>query len=380
MGRRKRDDEVAFGSDSFLDIVANIVGILIILIVIAGVRVSQAPAISQSAPPEMLSAEEPPVAPAPADPPEPTEPSPLIQVDEPRLMPPPPAVPVKSPLPPQPPPKLVRRVQETQATIDRLTREREELSVRISTSSEQADSLRQQLAERQVALHQVQSATESGRQVIADLQTDLDTKQRTIAGLRLELADTEAAQPPPQELRHKLTPVGRQVDGEELHFLLSKNRVAVVPIAELAEDLQQELIRNKNQLIRGLTRVGTVGPVKGFKMEYVVERRAVSLIDELRQGTAVVKVGVSEWRVIPQPTVISESSDEALRAHSRFLRALRQAGRKATLTFWVYPDSFALYRLLQDFAHDNSFSVAGRPLPEGIPIIGSNQGSRSVAQ
>ena len=40
---RRREFEIMFGSDSFLDVVANIVGILIILIVIAGVRVSQAP-------------------------------------------------------------------------------------------------------------------------------------------------------------------------------------------------------------------------------------------------------------------------------------------------------------------------------------------------
>ncbi|MFO0918379.1 MAG: hypothetical protein U0872_08700 [Planctomycetaceae bacterium] len=44
MSRRPRS-ESQFGSDSFLDVVANIVGILIILIVIAGLRVSQSPAI-----------------------------------------------------------------------------------------------------------------------------------------------------------------------------------------------------------------------------------------------------------------------------------------------------------------------------------------------
>lgn len=47
MSRRSRRDEIGFGSDSFLDIIANIVGILIILIVIAGVRVSQAPVLSK---------------------------------------------------------------------------------------------------------------------------------------------------------------------------------------------------------------------------------------------------------------------------------------------------------------------------------------------
>ena len=43
MTRRRATPQQAAGDDSFLDIVANIVGILIILIVVAGVRASRAP-------------------------------------------------------------------------------------------------------------------------------------------------------------------------------------------------------------------------------------------------------------------------------------------------------------------------------------------------
>ena len=43
MSRRRGTSQQAVGDDSFLDIVANIVGILIILIVVAGVRASRAP-------------------------------------------------------------------------------------------------------------------------------------------------------------------------------------------------------------------------------------------------------------------------------------------------------------------------------------------------
>src|ERR1700733_14729157 len=43
MSRRRNSDEIEFGSDSFLDIVANIVGILIILIVVAGIKAGAAP-------------------------------------------------------------------------------------------------------------------------------------------------------------------------------------------------------------------------------------------------------------------------------------------------------------------------------------------------
>ncbi len=46
MSRKNRDNEQSFGSDAFLDVIANIVGILIILIVVAGVKVSRAPLIT----------------------------------------------------------------------------------------------------------------------------------------------------------------------------------------------------------------------------------------------------------------------------------------------------------------------------------------------
>ncbi len=42
MAREKHDD-IEFGSDSFLDVVANIVGILIILIVVAGIKAGATP-------------------------------------------------------------------------------------------------------------------------------------------------------------------------------------------------------------------------------------------------------------------------------------------------------------------------------------------------
>ena len=43
MGRRSQAPELAFGSDSFLDVICNIVGILIILIVIVAVKVERQP-------------------------------------------------------------------------------------------------------------------------------------------------------------------------------------------------------------------------------------------------------------------------------------------------------------------------------------------------
>ena len=92
------------------------------------------------------------------------------------------------------------------------------------------------------------------------------------------------------------------------------------------------------------------------------------------------RIVVSGWKVVPEPGLVSEPVETALRGDSRFLTALRLADSDATLTFWVYPDSFDAYRKLQEAAHAAGLAVAARPLPAGVPIAGSPNGSRSSSQ
>jgi hypothetical protein len=54
--------------------------------------------------------------------------------------------------------------------------------------------------------------------------------------------------------------------------------------------------------------------------------------------------------------------------------------QQTVVTFWVYPDSFALYRRVRDYLYEHDIVVAGRPLPEGIPITSSRRGSVSRGQ
>ena len=123
---RRREFEIMFGSDSFLDVVANIVGILIILIVIAGVRVSQAPpkpkrSIISPVPILELPGDS---TPPPVSPPSDLEsiaPEPILAdvASEPE------APIVSSPL--VPPPELVGRVQDLEAEIASLALESQKL-------------------------------------------------------------------------------------------------------------------------------------------------------------------------------------------------------------------------------------------------------------
>ena len=79
--------------------------------------------------------------------------------------------------------------------------------------------------------------------------------------------------------------------------------------------------------------------------------------------------------------VRGETAERALVQGSDFRQLVDGIDPQQTVvTFWVYPDSFALFRRLRDFLYTRDVVVAGRPLPEGVPIASSRRGSVSRGQ
>src|SRR5690606_38388777 len=115
--------------------------ILIILIVIAGVRVAQMPAL----PPQTAKCE-----PAPTADPLPVlviaAPPPPVPIDEP---PPPPAPPPELVAPPQPiapPPELLQRLASPRSELNRLDQTRQTLSLELENTQRQTRAAQHQLA------------------------------------------------------------------------------------------------------------------------------------------------------------------------------------------------------------------------------------------
>ncbi|HJT79154.1 MAG TPA: hypothetical protein VJ739_18300, partial [Gemmataceae bacterium] len=76
-----------------------------------------------------------------------------------------------------------------------------------------------------------------------------------------------------------------------------------------------------------------------------------------------------------------ETAEAALAPGSEFRQVADVIDpQQTTVTFWVYPDSFALYRRLRDYLYQRDVIVAGRPLPDGAPIASSRHGTRSRGQ
>ena len=374
MSRRVRNDEIELGSDSFLDIIANIVGILIILIVIAGVKVARQPAVVE------------PVQTAAVEIPEEVVPEPII----------PPALPV-FPTEPEPEP-VVEEPAKPQFGIPRspsryvaAPQNKTQPRVIFADSLDQKEAGLKQFAERRrimnaeitrlASIRRQASTTLDGKMTsntavrteLAALQNSLQDKRAEAAALRRRLNAPIAEQVDLNQIEHKVTPVGRAVTGPEIHFRLAGGKVSYVPVEELVSELKSDASRKQSALMSSSSYRGRVGPIRGYRMKYEIARKRDSL------GT-LFRVIVNEWEVEPTADLEAETVQQAQRSGSLFDRRLLTLSRDANVTFWVYPDSFSEYRTLQSRVHRDGLTVAGRPLPFGVPIAGSPNGTKSSGQ
>ncbi len=404
---RRRPEEMQFGSDSFLDVIANIVGILIILIVIAGVRVSQqaledpetetaerteTPAVAGTSRPGFV-----PPAPLPMPVPEakpiigdavridPAVTAAILAASEPEK----PAVPRPRPMLPQfvpeppepiePSPKLQRAIANLQTELESLAGQSQQADRNAEQLAEWNRQLTGQIASARKTLQTGWDETAEEKRMLQELKRSLDRTKLEFIGQQQKLAAAERRQTPVAELRHRLTPVSRVVNGKEIHFQVKDGRVAYVPLLELVERMKPQIQKQRDWLVKFREHRGRVGPYRGFLLDYLVVRERTSALEAARSG-GVIRIMPVLLKFEPQEELIRERLDEALRPGSVFIRELQMADVNTTLTFWVYPDSYGVYRQLKEFAHAEGFTVAARPLQEGDAITASPWGSKSAGQ
>ncbi|MCH7989038.1 MAG: hypothetical protein IID46_07785 [Planctomycetes bacterium] len=384
MGRRFAQNDLELGSDSFLDIIANIVGILIILIVMVGVRISKVPV-------HLPDEAEPPLPEVLAN--KPTS----LQIDSFNLNveeKKPETIPnkltksgfkgwtaVERPRPVRrPSPKLIRQIDQLKQELRHLDSD----IVSQDSNVRKTVSLEQNLQEKiDSILHRNNAKAtqlQDERQTLLALNSSVAEISTKFSQLGRELEREFRVQPPVETIEHRLTPISHDVQGKEIHFRLYNGRIAYVPIDELIDRLRIQISQKKNSLLKYRRHIGEVGPVEGFRMSYMMVRQRLSALEELKHGSGLVRITLTEWQLQPEPDLETESAAEALQPGSNFIRALRSADADASFTFWVYPDSFELFRKVQKYAHTVGFVVAARPLPFGVQIAGSPQGSRSAGQ
>jgi hypothetical protein len=347
MQRDEPEDDSMPGQDSFIDVICNMVGILITLVVVVGMRVSQmviepatdaAPAAhSGSGTAENVRAE----------------------LDE-----------------------ALRVRRAAQHEIEQAVVQ----AIDLRENSLLVDARRQQLALVQAAVEldiaeRRAKLDESARRQF-DVQREIAEAQIRLAALTQEEFSLAGAPDDVEELECVPTPLAKTVTGDEIHVRLRHGQLAVVPVDELLDEVER---RGGAYLRGGLAQrnqaVDVYGPIDGFRLRLSVERHVEELPPAAARGAPRRAAIVLQGVFLPTSDRIGVALEQALLPTSPFSQALR-ARRSAVgaVTAWVYPDSYAELRSLKKAMWDAGVPLAVRPLTDGQPIIFSTLGSKSAAQ
>jgi hypothetical protein len=342
VGRRTANTTESPGYDSFLDIVANLIGILIILIMVVGVRAKDA---FVTAAAENPAAAEEAIEPEPIDIQAPAQEAAAVEADIHRIN------------------RAMKQV-EHEAEIRRRSRD---------TTYAMLTSLEQEIEQEKTQLDEAQRAR-------VELNADLQQASAYLDQLdaQREALSQEAAAP--EVLPHVPTPMAKTVFGREEHFRLEHGRLAYVPWETLVEQFQVEA-RQKMYKLRGVPRfTDEFGPIGGYRVRYTLKnvRRTLDT-----GGVTMTQEGVELDRILMLPVRddLGDPADKLFVAGSDFRARLESWDpRKTTITVWVYPDSFEEFRQLKTELYQLGFMTAARPMPAGEPIGGAPNGTRSSAQ
>lgn len=343
------------GQDSFLDVISNMVGILIILVMIAGVRAANSD-------------------------PEPVEPLPAITQAQEREKP---ALADE---------KLMERLEASYKDYTEQQRRMGELRGGLEDMKESVARIQEKIAAQSgekaavlESLSTLKAAVEIHEEKLDDatkealrLQAANTAADAKLDQMRQQVAWFQTHRPDATKIENQPTPIARDIEGKEALFRFANGRIAHVPYTQLTEKMRADVSLRKNDLFKQSVTSNTVGPIDGFRMQYTLR-----LYDVLAPGGDGVgkRLELEYAEFQPLDTLIGEPIEEALREGSTFLSYLdRYRPDIYAVTIWIYPDSFSQYQELRKYLYQRGYKVAARPLEPGQPISASPHGTRSSAQ
>ncbi len=334
--RRRKVREIEFSFDSFLDVVANVVGIILRLILVAWVGARSYKAVVPSAPATLTKEE---IAELP-DPQDPLAP----ELERQR-----------------------RELAEAQSHLLEQLKEWQKLRKDSTLTAEELTRLTARVQEVDAERQSVESKSRQNAQAIRTTGLSLEELRQRSQRVVAEIEALRKAPPSKQTLRYR-TPVSHPLQSEELLFECRNGRISFIDYGKFMAEIEN-VLRDGDKL-RGTNHYSNVTePVGPFRMRYEVE------VDTVNSKAAL------SWEIEPVAFVRGETVEQALAPGSEFRRVIDSIEPASTaVTLCVYPDSFPLYRKLRDFMHERDIVVAGRPLPEGASIAASRHGTASRGQ
>ena len=325
------------GQDSFLDIVANLVGILIILVMVVAVRAREAIVVSRT------SSDRQPVS-------ETDLAAPQVAVEA-----------VVTDIH-----RIDRLMERQDFEIAFRRKERDKVLTLLTALESDVKSRRQQLSEQQ--------------QQEFDLRDEVGRALSELADIENKRVALNSKSVPDKIIEHLPTPMAKTVFGQETHFQLKAGRLAYIPWNRFIALLQEDAPRHVWKLKDAARTTEMLGPVEGFRMKYTMINKRNAI--DTRQGPVVQRrVELEKFELTPISPSLGETVAAALQTGSDFLGTIgQQDENRGTITIWVYPDSFGQFREIRGYLHKRGYTCASRPLPAGHPIGGSPDGTRTVAQ
>lgn len=348
---RHRPVREHFSFDSFLDLVTNVVGIIIRLILVIWVGARS-------------YSELPPTGGGAAD----------------------------APMPALPGDPLQDELTRQQAELDRA-------QSRLLDQLRQLDLSREEGRRTELDLMAMTNQRQELQKTQTDLERILADKNKVLQKTSYSLAELQQRRqklmesirameklPPLKKTLRYRTPVSQPVHAEEWHFECRNGRVSFVDISTMLGDVRRATDEKVRQLRNEWKVTDVTDAIGDFRMRYTFEREpeagdaAFTALGPNSQNGRF-RYGLSQWIIEPVSATRGDTAAALMNPDSEFRRVVDGLSPDSSVvTFWVYPDSFAIYRQLRDYLADRDITVAGRPLPDNYPITCSRHGSLSRGQ
>ncbi len=361
--RRRPNREIQFSFDSFLDVVANVVGIILRLILVAwaGARLYKGPPPPE--PPALPALEEHASLPDPRDPM-------VDDLEQQRLL-------------------LIRAQAHLLEHLQQGKQARntkETVAGQIKSVAQQRQALEQQLVDqRRKQAEQEQLAQRAREQWTQQQEREAQQLSLSMAEIRSrslkliqEIEELKKKPSQKQTLRYR-TPVSAPLQTDEVQWECQNGRVALLDVGALETLIRRDQRDQQANIQAALKTTGMftamTPSVGAFRLRYGIERSTQVSLNGGQDLT-------TWWKAVPVLPDRGETVEQAFQPGSEFRRIVDNLEANETaVTFWVYPDSFPLYRQLRDYLHEKDIVVAGRPLLPGMQIgAHSRNGSASRGQ
>ncbi|MDO5567195.1 MAG: hypothetical protein Q4G59_11110 [Planctomycetia bacterium] len=361
--RRSESESMESGQDSFLDIVSNVVGILIILVMIAGAQVGAIHSPSE---------EKQPTVPDPVAVSLPSDPAPTSEESSDKSL----AVSRDEMLQYV---QIAKKFGETKSDILTMQKETQSQNLQLERTKQRADSAQiehqnmlENITKLEAAIElESRKKSESDKKAFDRRQelARLDAQAQTLAQTRDTLAKTKTT---PKLLQNVPTPLAKKVDGHEAFFCLRRGKISHVPM-----NVFTERIRGMFSGIRSVKEEKidkTIGPVEDYSFHFQASTHQVRHADGIE-----IVFSFDYGEFIPATDDVGETAQAALTQGSKFDQKLSMyLNDNSTITLFVYPDSFDLLRQIKQHLLDHKFVIALRPMPANQNITISPHGTAST--